>query len=453
MALQPRGFLRHAVPGLRLSALIATAATTQGTQGAQDAPAEPVAGAVAFLLGLAAFHVNVLQQTVGPEGETFDTDCDEGVYNGVEPLSWIPEQVSALEYLCKRLAFAPFRCSPADPAAAAEYKGEIAEVWRNNPGLTCGIGSPEAPFLEDTVEGASVSTWPRYHNALNVYGLAAFLEATPTKAFFQTAHAAMRRSGVKGLFTLSLTICISLCSFAMLGLCLALRQFDGQCLTDLTGEKTTAGSDGLEHLVAPSDLGSYECYAALFRKLLDGRLAFLFVDGALGRKCLMRYIKEHNGCASPLSQQTLCMLNQNKCDFDTDLIATNAGAIFLLYIHGSMHLVFLRPSIGSWFFELQRAHAKRGQADALKIVHNQLWLLSIFMCIDTVDVFRTATSVLLAMMQTANQEAVTAFLHARGWLAEHVSFVTPWSLGGKVCYALKRGIFDPANAALVAAGR
>ena len=85
-------------------------------------------------------------------------------------------------------------------------------------------------------------------------------------------------------------------------------------------------------------------------------------------------------------------------------------------------------------------------------MQNQLWLLSVFMCICTVPVFRTATSTLLAMMQTANQASLTTFLHARGWLAEHVSFVTPSSLGGTICCALQRGIFDPANAALVAAG-
>lgn len=172
---------------------------------------------------MAAFHVAVFQQTVGPD-RPFDTDCDGGVYNGVQSLTWIPEEVRALKVLCERLAFAPFRSSPADPDAAADYKRQIGEVWRDNPGLSCGIGCPENSFLEDAAEGASVSTWPRYHNVLNVYSLDAFLAATPTKAFYQTAHAAMRRTGVKDLFTLSLTICISLCSFAMLGLRLPLRQ-------------------------------------------------------------------------------------------------------------------------------------------------------------------------------------------------------------------------------------
>ena len=37
----------------------------------------------------------------------------------------------------------------------------------------------------------------------------------------------------------------------------------------------------------------------------------MFVDGA-GRNMLMAYIKKYDGRASPLSQETLCKLNQDK---------------------------------------------------------------------------------------------------------------------------------------------
>lgn len=160
---------------------------------------------------------------MGPD-TPFNTECDGGVYKYVQPLTWVSEQVVALNYLCQRLAFAPFRASPADAEAAADYKRKLVEVWQHKPGLSCAIGCPENPFLEEAVEGAAVSTWPRYGNELNVYSLRDFLLAKPTNAFFQTAHAAMRRPAVKELFTLSLTICISLCSFALLGLRLPLRQ-------------------------------------------------------------------------------------------------------------------------------------------------------------------------------------------------------------------------------------
>ena len=355
-----------------------------------------------------------------------------------------------------RLAFAPFRSSPPDPDAAASYKADIAKVWERYPRLSCGIGCPENPFLGESHEGASVSTWARFGNALNVYSLKAFRLATPTAAFFQTAHAVMMRKAIN-LRTLSLTICISLCAFGMLGMTLALRQFDGQCLSDLTEETKAEGTDGQIHLDPPSDLGIFECYEALFRKLLDGRCAFLFVDGKKGRKMILQYIVKHKGHASPLSGDTLIGLNQDHCDFEQDMVSTNAGSIFLLFIHGSMMLVFLRPSTGSWFFELSRQEGPHGAGRALQVVQNQMWLLSIFMGLTTVSVFRTRSSPLLAMMQTVNQAAVTAFLHARGWLACDVQFITPSSLGGKIsgamAYTLKTGIFDPAHAAAVAAGR
>ena len=386
--------------------------------------------------------------------------CDGGVYKNVQPLRWTKDTVSALKVLCMRLAFAPFRSSPPDPEAAASYKADIAAVWERNPSLSCAIGCPENPFLGESPEGASVSTWARYGNDLNVHSLKAFRLATPTAAFFQTAHAVMKRKAIN-LRTLSLTICISLCAFGMLGMTLALRQFDGQCLSDLTEETKAEGTDGQTHLDPPSDLGIFECYEALFRKLLDGRCAFLFVDGAKGRKMILQYIVKHKGHASPLSGDTLIGLNQDHCDFEQDMVSTNAGSIFLLFIHGSMMLVFLRPSTGSWFFELSRQEGPHGAGRALQIVQNQMWLLSIFMGLTTVSVFRTGSSPLLAMMQTVNQAAVTAFLHARGWLACDVQFITPSSLGGKIrgpingamSYTLKMGIFDPAHAAAVAAGR
>jgi hypothetical protein len=109
----------------------------------------------------------------------------------------------------------------------------------------------------------------------------------------------------------------------------------------------------------PTELARYECYAVALDLLLHGRVAFLFVDGTSGRAALIAYIIEHGGRASPLSQDALRRLGLSLC-LVTGLSATNGGSIFLLYIHGYMTIVFLRPSIGSYAFIEYRRNGMHG---------------------------------------------------------------------------------------------
>jgi hypothetical protein len=130
---------------------------------------------------------------------------------------------------------------------------------------------------------------------------------------------------------------------------------DGHAVTNLNCES----KDKEGHLMQPTELARYECYAVALDLLLHGRVAFLFVDGTSGRAALIAYIIEHGGRASPLSQDALRRLGLSLC-LVTGLSATNGGSIFLLYIHGYMTIVFLRPSIGSYAFIEYRRNGMHG---------------------------------------------------------------------------------------------
>jgi len=362
--------------------------------------------------------------------------------------------VGALEGLCLRLALAQHLESPADPETAEAYKADLVAIWKRMPGLRCGIGAPENAFLGKTQRVGVAMTWVRPKNANNVHTLADFEAASPSDAYHQTAHAVMPRPEVdEKLHTLALTYAISHLAFSMLKLDLPSRHFDVQCLHDMDAETKAIGTDGLTHLVAPTGYASDELAEALFPKLFDGSLDVVFVEGEPNRSKLAAIIKKRGGFASPLSHATLEALGKNECDWETDMLATNAGSIFLVYMDGHMTLAVLRPSIGSWYFENARKEGMHGQAQVIKVVHNQIWLLSILMCLDNVAVYRTATSPLLAALQTENQDAVTAALHESGLLAPHARLLSPFSLGGMTAKAQELGIFDPKNEDRVREGR
>jgi hypothetical protein len=134
---------------------------------------------------------------------------------------------------------------------------------------------------------------------------------------------------------------------------------DGHAVTNLNCESKDKGG----HLVQPTELARDECYAVALDLLLHGRVAFLFVDGSRGRAALIVYIIEHGGHASPLSQDALRRLGLSLC-LMTGLSATNGGSIFLLYIHGYMTIVFLRPSVGSYAFNEFRRNGPQGMVSA-----------------------------------------------------------------------------------------
>lgn len=71
------------------------------------------------------------------------------------------------------------------------------------------------------------------------------------------------------------------------------------------------------------------------------------------------------------AQDTLSVLNVN-LDYVTNVLSTNGGAIFEVYVHGFSTLVVLRPSTGSTVFS---HYVKGGQQAALLILasfHNQM---------------------------------------------------------------------------------
>ena len=194
-----------------------------------------------------------------------------------------------------------------------------------------------------------------------MHTLADFEAASPSDDYHQTTHAVMPRPEVdEKLHTLALTYAISHLAFSMLKLPLPSRHFDVQCLHDMDAETKATGTDGLTHLVAPTGYASDELAEALFPKLFDGSLDVVIVEGE-NRSKLAAFIKKRGGFASPLSHATLEALGKNECDWETDMIATNAGSIFLVYLDGHMTLAVLRPSIGSWYFENARKEGMHGQ--------------------------------------------------------------------------------------------
>ena len=250
---------------------------------------------------------------------------------------------------------------------------------------------------------------------------------------------------------------------------------DGHAVNNLDRES----KDGKGHLVQPSALARDECYTVALDLLLHGMVAFLIVDGASGRAALVAYILTHGGLASPLSQHAMRHLGLRLC-LETQLSATNGGSIFLLYIHGYMTIIFLRPSIGSYaFLEYRRngnhgmvsraasltppkarrnppaparppcpalrpppplpcpdpCHSRRpawpaaSQLAAMSVVHNQMvllgWLMGIYL-----ETFIHDESPLPLLFETAYQEQITDDLHQLGYLAPGAIYRTPMSNGG-----------------------
>jgi len=286
--------------------------------------------------------------------------------------------------------------------------------------------------------------------------------------FHQTVHAVMPREDTDGLVhTLSLTICISLCAFAMLGLAAPLMQgmrissnplhqpntlhhvwplgenppparmatltygrpylavaVDAHAVNNLNCENKD--KDG--HPEKPSALARNECYAVALDLLLHGRVAFLIVDGASGRAALVAYILLHGGLASPLSQNALRRLGLRLC-IETALSATNGESIFLLFIHGYMTIIFLRPSVGSYAFIEYRRNGKHGMSSVMMVVHNQMVLLGRLMGIH-LEPFIHDESPLPLIFNTAYQQQITACLHLLGYLDPKFVYRTPMSNGG-----------------------
>ena len=177
----------------------------------------------------------------------------------------------------------------------------------------------------------------------------------------------------------------------------------------------------------------------------------------------MAFVKKHGGRASPISQDTLRHLGLELC-LMTDLNATNGGSIFLLFVHGLMILVLLRPSVGSYAFLEYKRNGRRGlvsptpprvlappcpaltlathpsrharwQMGALKPIHNQTALLGKLMGVD-VSPFACDTSPLPMLFEAKHQEEVTKVLHDCNWLHTKHIYRVPASSGGKASAAL-----------------
>ena len=197
---------------------------------------------------------------------------------------------------------------------------------------------------------------------------------------------------------------------------------------------------------------------ALLLLVRGRRIAFATFDGEHGRCACMAFVKKHGGRASPISQDTLRHLGLELC-LMTDLSATNGGSIFLLFVHGLMILVLLRPSVGSYAFLEYQRHGRRGlvsptpprvlappcpaltlathpsrharwQMAALKPVHNQTVLLGKLMGIE-VPPFIWDESPLPLLFEAKHQEEVTKVLHDLDWLHPDHIYRTPGSNGGK----------------------
>ena len=70
-------------------------------------------------------------------------------------------------------------------------------------------------------------------------------------------------------------------------------------------------------------------------------------------------------------QATIDGLGLNLC-YQTDVKSTNAGGIFVLFIHGHITLIILRPSLGSTLYLAGRQHGAHAIQLHARAVHNQL---------------------------------------------------------------------------------
>ena len=83
---------------------------------------------------------------------------------------------------------------------------------------------------------------------------------------------------------------------------------DGHAVTNLNCES----KDKEGHLMQPTELARYECYAVALDLLLHGRVAFLFVDGTSGRAALIAYIIASTAATRRLSARTRCVASASR---------------------------------------------------------------------------------------------------------------------------------------------
>ena len=140
----------------------------------------------------------------------------------------------------------------------------------------------------------------------------------------------------------------------------------------------------------------------LFDRTLKGKRAWTVVDGDSGRLELCQYIKKYNGRVGLYTQETLDELEID-LDLLTDVLSTQGGAIFELFIHGATTLIILRPSTGSFAFNEQRKCERQLQL-LFKTLHNQQLVLGKMMLVD-IPKFKVATSPLATLFTTAGVRA------------------------------------------------
>ena len=254
-------------------------------------------------------------------------------------------------------------------------------------------------------------------------------EATRTTAHFQTAHAVMERHDAGGVVkTLATTLAISVLCDLLLDLKHPTLQVDGQYMHDLFSEEKIN-----KQLVPPSDYFADSCYDRIFDLFLGKRAAYMTVDGDLGRRQICRYIREHEGRASPISQETLDGLGIN-LDLETNLLATGGGSIFQVFINSGMTLVILRPSVGSYAFN---EYVTGGEHDLLCLMaalHSQIVFLGACMG-KTIPVFRSNTSPLSVIFNKEGASDITSLLRSKGLIGDDVVYRTPQENGGHASVA------------------
>ena len=116
-------------------------------------------------------------------------------------------------------------------------------------------------------------------------------------------------------------------------------------------------------------------------------------------------------------------------DYTTNVLSTNGGAIFELYVHGVTTLVILRPSTGSTVYFKLKQHGPQAALVMLASFHNQLVAVGKLMGKDIPN-FTTDTSPLSDLLWSGGAARITATLHETGLLPLEVVYFTPQQLGG-----------------------
>ena len=272
----------------------------------------------------------------------------------------------------------------------------------------------------------------------NVFSQQSLMHMWKTGAFHQSAHYIMQRPASNGTVdnVLGLTPAIALVLDSVRGKKEPSFITNGQFMHDQRSKVTTA--DGM-NLQAPSDFMADECYEQVFGRLLgSGLRSYLFVEGDLGRKHLIAYIKKYHGRAAPYSQATLKALGLDHLDWRTDFHATNGGSMFELYIHGKISYIFLRPSTGSYVYDLYLHHGEFPVLCALKQMYNQYVLLNA-MAGEKTEPFHSDSTLLAKMLNKDGAGEITTMLQRKGWLSTEAVYRTPQMNGGHASHATDDG--------------